>query len=32
MTRSILERVILFMDFIVLYDYSLLQSILDIRW
>ena len=32
MTRSILERVILFMDYIVLYDYSLLQSILDIRW
>lgn len=32
MTRSKMERVILFMDFIVLYDYSLLQSILDIRW
>ena len=32
MTRSNKERVILFMDFIVLYDYSLLQSILDIRW
>lgn len=32
MARSKMERVILFMDFIVLYDYSLLQSILDIRW
>lgn len=32
MPRSFLERGILFMDFIVLYDYSLLQSILDIRW